>query len=369
MKKYVLNLLILTIIFTGCTSKPEKKEEPVVTTTTTYVEPEKRASMIMFGDVLLHGAVYQDADNHDGTYNFDKMFNNIKPIIKDYDLAFYNQESIIGGKSLGLSTYPCFNSPEEIGETMTNMGFNLVSLANNHTMDRGEVAVLNSVEYWKNKKNVMVAGSYSSEEERQKIKIGNANGITYTLLSYTTVTNGLYPPYGKDYLTNIYSEEKVKADIERVRDKVDVVMVSMHWGVEYTHGVVEEQKTIANYLSSLGVDIVIGHHPHVVEPIEYIGDTLVIYSLGNMISAQIGIERLTGGVVSLDIVKDKEGVRLENVKTDIIYTYYSNYINNFQLIPYKDLSDNLLYNYLGLKDYYTGILTQYDSTITAGIFN
>jgi len=368
MKKYALIFLTTCLILTGCGKKEEKPVMTTTTTTTTYVEPEKRASMIMFGDCLLHGAVYQDADNHDGTYNFDKMFEYIKPVVQKYDLKFYNQESIIGGKSLGLSTYPRFNSPEEIGDTMTNMGFNLVSLANNHTLDRGKQGVLNSVAYWKTK-DAMVAGSYASEEERQNVQIGKVNGITYTLLSYTTATNGLYPPYGEEYLTSIYDEQKVLEDINRVKDKVDVIIVSMHWGVEYTHTPNYEQKQIANYLSSLGVDIVIGHHPHVVQPIEYIGDTLVIYSLGNMISAQIGTERLTGGVVSLDIVKDDEGVRLENIKTDLIYTSYSNYITNFKVIPYSQLSDNILYNYLGLKEAYMNVLTEYDKTISVGIFD
>lgn len=366
MKKYAVYLLALCLILSGCGSKVEKPT-PVTTTTTAYVEPEKRASLIMFGDCLLHGAVYGDADNHDGTYNFDKMFEYIKPVIQNYDLAFYNQESIIGGKELGLSTYPRFNSPEEIGETMTNMGFNLVSLANNHTLDRGEQGVLNSVAYW-SEKDAMVAGSYDSFESRDKVQIGTVNGITYTLLSYTTVTNGLTPTAGKEYLTNIYSEEKVKEDIARVRDKVDVVLVSMHWGVEYTHVPVEEQTKIAKFLASQGVDIVIGHHPHVVQPIEYIDNTLVIYSLGNMISAQIGTERLTGGVVSLDIVKDETGIRLENLSTDVIYTAYSGTIQNFRVVPYINLTDQSLYNYLGLKETYSNILTEYDKTIKVGIF-
>ena len=130
---------------------------------------EYEIDLIMVGDALIHGAVYADA--FDGNkYDFTKMFTYIKPIIQEYDLAFYNQETIIGGKSLGLSTYSRFNSPEEIGDAMVAMGFNLVSLANNHTLDRGEKAIINSYNYWR-EKDVMTAGSYINEEQRQAINI------------------------------------------------------------------------------------------------------------------------------------------------------------------------------------------------------
>ncbi len=124
--------------------------------------------------------------------------------------------------------------------------------------------------------------------------------------SYTTWTNGLETPTGKEYLNNVYSEELAKNDIERVKDEVDIIIVAMHWGTEYSKGISDSQVEIANYLSSLGVDIIIGSHPHVVEPIEFIGKTMVIYSLGNFISDQVGVERLTGLMVSVNIHKTVE---------------------------------------------------------------
>ena len=191
------------------------------------------------------------------------------------------------------------------------------------------------------------------------------------MLAYTTSTNGLKTPNGKEYLVNVYSDEIVKEDIEKVRDKVDVVMVSMHWGIEYTHTPTEEQKRIANYLASLGVDIIIGHHPHVIQPIEFIGDTLVIYSLGNFISAQIGLPRLIGMMVSLNIVKkvdnDQITIKIEDVKGDLIYTYYDNF-KNFKVIPFSKLNNNLLKNYEKIKEEYIAIINNYDKTISVGIF-
>ena len=270
------------------------QEENIPTTTS--------LSLVMVGDALIHEALYSYAYN-DGVYDFKPILGEMKPIISKFDLAYYNQETILGGKELGLSTYPRFNSPYEVGDAFIDAGFNLVSLANNHTLDRGEQAIINSCNYWKDK-NVYYAGSYCSNEDRDRIKIGEKNGITYALLSYTTVDNGLRRPNGKEYYLNLFNKDIVKQDVEKYRDKVDLLMVAMHWGVEYTHTPVYEEKEIAKYLADLDVDIVIGAHPHVVQPIEYIDDTLVIYSLGNFVSAQKGINKLTGLMVSVNINKD-----------------------------------------------------------------
>lgn len=309
-----------------------------------------KVSLVMVGDSLIHSAVYVDA-KIEGGYDFRPMLEYMKPIISSYDLAFYNQESILGGEDLGLSSYPAFNSPYEVGDAFLDAGFNIISLANNHTLDRGEQAILNSVSYWKSK-NVMFSGSASSFDERNQICVMEKNGIRYALLSYTDYTNDIKVPSGKEYLVNVYDEEQVRKDVEALKNKTDIIMVSMHFGEEYSHTISDRQREIANYLASLGVNIVIGHHPHVVQPTEMIGDTLVIYSLGNFISAQRGIERLTGLLYSVDIVKKEfEGkvkISFENQKATLAYTYSdysSGYRHNFKLYPYKKLNDTLLSNY------------------------
>ncbi|MDD6223590.1 MAG: CapA family protein [bacterium] len=282
----------------------------------------EKSSLFMVGDVLIHGAVYADADMGNG-YDFTPMLEEFEEIVASHDLSFYNQESILGGSQLGVSSYPRFNSPDEVGDAFREVGFNLVSLANNHTLDKGEQAILNSKHYW-DSHHIYTAGSYSSWNDRNTIRIKEVNGIRYVMFAYTDHTNGLLVPSGKEYLVDVYSEAKVKADVETVRDQVDVVLVSMHWGDEYSHSVSNRQRQIASQLASLGVDIIIGHHPHVVEPIEYLGDTLVIYSLGNFLSAQRGVEKLTGLMVSLDIVKTTyQGVvdiSLNNIKVGLTYT-------------------------------------------------
>jgi poly-gamma-glutamate synthesis protein (capsule biosynthesis protein) len=360
----ILLLVVFSFILVGCSKKKEETNQ------THNILNEYRLSMIMAGDALIHGAVYHDANIGNDQYDFKPMFEEIKPFVQNYDLAFYNQETIIGGKELGLSTYPRFNSPKEIGDALLDAGFNMVSLANNHTLDRGEQAILNSLNYWRDKK-IVFAGSYSSFEERNKIQVYEKNKIRYALLSYTTSTNGLKAPTGKEYLVNVYSDEIVKEDIERIKNNTDLIVVSMHWGVEYTHTPTAEQKRIANHLASLGVDIVIGHHPHVIQPIEFINDTLVIYSLGNFISAQEGLPKLIGMMVSLNIVKtvdnNKTNIKIEDVKGDLIYTYHQNF-KKFKVIPFSKLNNDLLNNYEQIKNEYSAIINNYDKTISVGIF-
>lgn len=358
---FVCSLLILT----GCGNKNIDLTKLSYNDDFEYnsEESSNRVSMITAGDALIHSSVYQDAYISGDSYDFTKMLPSIKNLVKDYDLKYYNQETIIGGKDLGVSTYPCFNSPDEIADAMLDAGFNIVSLSNNHTLDRGERAILYSTEQYWPTKEVMVAGSYNSFENRNKIQVREINGIKYTLLSYTTSTNGIPVPSGKDYLVNRYDPEQVRKDIEAVRPYTDVIMVAMHWGEEYTATPVYSQKQIAQYLSDLGVNVIIGTHPHVIEPIEFIGDTLVIYSLGNFISAQIGIDRLVGAMVSYDIVKNEDNsIKIENVKAHLIYTYYNNF-RNYYVYPFTELNADILPNYLSLYEKYSGIIKMYDNSI------
>jgi len=206
-------------------------------------DKKKKMSLIAVGDVLIHESVYKDAfQPNSDKYDFSKMFTDVEPIIKKYDLKFCNQESTIGGSALGISGYPSFNAPDEIGDEIVRLGFNLISLANNHAMDKGKDAILYSNSYWKTK-DVITAGSYSNSDERNKVNIYEKNGIKYAFLAYTTSLNGNNLP--NDYLVNMYSNTKVKNDIEAVKDKVDVIIVSMHWGEEYTNTPTSSEKEIA----------------------------------------------------------------------------------------------------------------------------
>ena len=328
--------------------EPEK-EEP----------KEKRMSLVAVGDALIHGAVYGDASLGNGNYDFSPMFTEVAPLLQNYDLKYYNQETIIGGKDLGVSHYPRFNSPDEIALDLIDIGFNLVSLANNHTLDKDEQGILNSVNFWRNKENVVVSGQSDSFENRNNIQIQEQNGIKYAFIAYTDMTNGLSVPSGKEYLVNVYSDEQAKIDIESVRDKVDVVIVSMHWGEEYTHTPTYSQKREAQYLSSLGVDLIIGAHPHVIMPVDYVGDTLVIYSLGNFISGQspLGLAKIIGLMVGMDIVVKEDKVTFENIDYDLLYTYCTSSYTNYKVYPFDSLTDDILYNHESIEQEYMSIVT------------
>ena len=360
---------ILALDYSNFPLKKEPKEEPKKEEKAQERKEPKyyEAHLFMVGDALIHSAVYQDAKQADGTYDFKPMLELIKPISSQYNLVYYNQETILGGTELGLSNYPRFNSPYEVGDAFIDAGFNMVSLATNHTMDKNEQGVINSVNYWsQHKDSVVYSGQWTSFESRENevSQIYEKNGIRYAFLSYTTWTNGLETPAGKEYLNNVYSDEKASADIAKVRDKADVIIVAMHWGVEYSLGVSYDQERIAKFLSEQGVQIIIGAHPHVVEPVEYINDgkTFVIYSLGNFISDQEGNERLTGLMMSLDIKKkvdidDSVTVTVENPKAELIYTksYYGRK-RNFKVYPYSQLNTNLLSNYSALEEKYKGVV-------------
>lgn len=318
---------------------------------------EKRMSLVAVGDALIHSGVYYDASLGNGNYDFSKMFTYLSEAIKDYDLKYYNQETIIGGKDLGISNYPRFNSPDEIGLDLVKAGFNMVSLANNHTLDMGEQGILYSVSFWRNQ-NVIVSGQSDSFEDRDNIRIYEQNGIKYAFLAYTDTTNGLNIPSGKEYLLNVYSDEQAKIDIEKVKDKVDVIIVSMHWGEEYTHTPTSIQIKEAEYLSSLGVNLIIGSHPHVIQPVSYVNDTLVIYSLGNLISAQftLGLDKIIGLMVGMDIVVKDDKVTFENIKKELLYTYCTSNYKNFSVIPFSKLTEDVLKNHEKIGEEYMAIV-------------
>lgn len=370
-------------------------EQKTSETAVTANEPQETTtsfSLVMVGDNLIHSSIYKDAKRlGNGTqYNFKPIIEYIKEKVKNYDVAYYNQETILGGTELGVSDYPTFNSPKEAGDAMLDAGFNLVSLATNHTMDRGEKAVLSSREYWdEHSSEALAVGSYSSEQQKEKIEIREVNGIKYAMLNYTYGTNGMPVPSGKDYLVNVwptdfeindpnkdtkYQEYKkqVKEDIDEVRSKVDVLIVAMHWGVEYTHVPTEYQVDSAKFLAENNVNIVIGTHPHVIQPVTWIDDTLVFYSLGNFVSAQMqdkNYNKMVGLMSSLTVTKTVKGndvkVSIGDVKNELIFTSYnSKSWSNFKVIPFSNENiGKYLNNYKSVYETYKTVVQKMDSSM------
>ncbi len=380
-----ITLLILILGIVLIVNKINKKDKEVNNKEIIASKEEKyKLSLIMAGDMLVHDKIYNEARknaNNNG-YDFKPMLTYIKDIVKDYDLAYYNEEVVLGGSSIGLSSYPAFNSPYEVGLDMIDTGFNMVSLATNHTLDRGIKAIENSLDFW-NSTDVYTAGSYKTMEERNNIKIKEKNNITYAMLNYTYGTNGIKRPNGYESYVNIwdmsnknsYEEYKnvVKQDIENIRNKVDVLIVAMHFGEEYNFNTTWYQEDSSNFLSSLGVDIIIGTHSHVLGPIKWINNTLVIYSLGNFLSAHevVNISNRIGLLSSIDIVKEVKDnnttIKLENLNNDLIYTYHNNY-KDFKVIPFSNSDINkYLDNASSIYDKYSKYVTSLDNNINIKI--
>lgn len=376
-----ITLLILILGIVLIVNMINKKDKEVNNEEIIASKEEKyKLSLIMAGDMLVHDKIYNEARknaNNNG-YDFKPMLTYIKDIVKDYDLAYYNEEVILGGSSIGLSSYPAFNSPYEVGLDMIDTGFNMVSLATNHTLDRGIKAIENSLDFW-NSTDVYTSGSYKTMEERNNIKIKEKNNITYAMLNYTYGTNGIKRPNGYESYVNIwdmsnknsYEEYKnvVKQDIENIRDKVDVLIVAMHFGEEYNFNTTWYQEDSSNFLSSLGVDIIIGTHSHVLGPIKWINNTLVIYSLGNFLSAHevVNLSNRIGLLSSIDIVKEVKDnnttIKLENLNNDLIYTYHNNY-KDFKVIPFSNSDINkYLDNASSIYDKYSKYVTSLDNNI------
>ena len=340
--------------------KPETKDEVY------------KLKLLATGDGLIHSVIYRSYYKN-GVYDFTDAVKYVKDIVKDYDIAYYNQETPTGDDSIAYSGYPMFYTPSAYVDAMQDVGFNTVSLASNHSLDKGEKGVLNTIKYFKTT-NMLYNGMNDSEEMRNNFTIKEKNNITYTMLSYTTKTNGLSTPKGKEYLLNTYDKEQVKKDIEAVRDKVDVLIVAMHWGIEYINMPNDEEKEIAEYLSSLGVDIIIGNHPHILQPITKIGNTIVMYSLGNFISNQYGgtngdWNKLIGFMATLDITKTvtkdkKVKMTFDNLGGELIFTKYNGnpvttaVHDGHIVIPFSMMKDDsYLKDYERLYKKYTGVLT------------
>src|SRR5690625_530172 len=264
----------------------------------------RKVTLAATGDVLLHDRLYRRAKTKDQPgYDFSEMLAEAKPLFKKDHLSIVNQESIIGGEELGLSDYPHFNSPIEIGYTLKEFNVDIVNLANNHVLDKGEKGILKSIENW-DKIGIPYVGAYKSKEDQETLRIFHKNGLRICFISFTKRMSGVKIPKNKSYLVNSFERANVRSIsklIERIRgrDLADVIVLSIHYGKEYQMLPTADQKEITNTLSDAGADVIIGHHPHVLQPPTYIlnsrgKETFAIYSLGNFFSGQKGIYRQIG---------------------------------------------------------------------------
>jgi poly-gamma-glutamate synthesis protein (capsule biosynthesis protein) len=282
------------------------------------------------------------------SFNYDSYYTEIKSIVRAADIAFVNQETVLAGERFGYSGYPQFNTPQEAGLALINAGFNVVNHATNHIMDKGEKAVFATMDFWDKYPKVTILGVHRSQEERDKQIIIKKNNIKVGFLSYTYGTNGIPVPKDKPFLVSLIDVKIMAKEIDALRPNCDLLVVSMHWGEEYRHTPTAEQKRLAQFLADHQVDVIVGHHPHVLEGTVTLtgkngNETFCIYSLGNFISnhSQADSPVLLGGLLSLKIEKFEGIITIESAKIIPLVTHYEAGNENFKVYPLSEYTEEL----------------------------
>jgi len=301
---------------------------------------ENSVTLLAVGDNLIHIEVVQSGLQKDGSYNYDHLYDEIKDEIMAADIAVVNQETILGGKALTYSGYPAFNSPTEIGDALVAAGFDVILHATNHTMDKGLQGVLNTLEFWDRYPDITVLGINKSKEDRDRIPVIEKNGIKIAMLNYTYGLNGYKVPGDKPYLVNMLDKKQMEKDIKKARREADFVIVFPHWGTEYVYEPVQSQKDLTEFFYNLKVDLVIGTHPHVLQPVEWVTSDpdhrmLVYYSLGNFLSYQKEAPRMLGAMAHVTITKDGDGTYISDAKITPIVTHFEHGPSDYNYGIYK----------------------------------
>ena len=282
------------------------------------MEVEERVRLVMVGDMLMHLRVTQSGRMEDGTYNYDHIFEHVREDIQAADIALVNQEIILGGPDLGYSGYPMFNTAYELGDAIDDAGFDVVLHATNHTMDKGRAGLMNCLNYWsENHPDIKVLGANKTQEEYEEVYIYEQDGMKIAILNYTYGLNGMPMPSDMPFAVDMMDEDKMSADLAKAEAEADFTVVCIHWGNEYQTYASENQKMWSNYFLERGVDLIIGTHPHVIQPVEWYEDEegnrmLVYYSIGNFINSTAdsgrGIgARVVGAMAEVEIIRDENG--------------------------------------------------------------
>ena len=311
-----------------------------------------RLSFVGMGDNIIYGCTFRQAETSGGKYDFLPIYKNVSSVIKNADIAFINQETPMCGEKYGYHTYPQFNSPQQVGRDLVTLGFDVVTFANNHMADMGynsKRCVADMMDFT-DTLDTFVIGLYRDEADFNNIRVYEKDGVKIAFLAYTYGTN-LYkqqtePSKLEGVYLPVYDEEKITRQVTEAKELADFVFVSIHWGVENTHNVSEEQTHYAELMADLGVDVILGHHPHVIQKIEWLeGEnghkTLCYYSLGNGLNAQDLLKNMIGITASFDIVVDNDGKRIENASCIPTFNVMKPRYKSLSLILLKDLTDDI----------------------------
>lgn len=304
-------------------------------------------SLIAVGDNLIHNTLLKDASNGDGSYDFTPFYEDIKPYVETADIALVNQESPLGtGEAAG---YPSFNTPQACGDALVQAGFDVISHANNHAMDSGSSAVYDTLDFWDSYANqgIVRIGIARDASDRANVRYVERNGIKVGFLAYTYGLNGYSLPDNNPDLVSLIDKDKMASELATVKAACDAVVVMIHWGEEYQLEENNEQNELAEFLTEQGATLIIGSHPHVCQPCEWIeaengNRAFCLYSTGNFISAQNKTNTMLEAMLQVTLTKQSDGtVVVENPGVMPLVCHFNTKWRGYRVMPLDDYTNAL----------------------------
>lgn len=320
--------------------EPSTEPEPVVRTV--------RFSAV--GDNLIHGSIYlQGARRAQGTdkdYDFTYLYQDFAPFLQAYDVNFINQETLVTDE-IAPATYPCFATPGEIGREIYRLGWRVFGTSNNHIYDQGAMGIASTLRFWAAMpEDALTVGLYRDEADYGNIRKQEINGVTIAYLAYTEFTNGIPTPSNAEaHIIYTSQIDIIEQQLHQARQEADVVVVSVHWGVEDSHTVTDAQRALAVQMGNWGADVILGTHPHVVQTLELLADedgrtTLCAYSLGNFVSAQSRPDELIGIALSFQLSVAEDGMlTIDEVQVHPTVTAYDANYSNIHVMLLRDYTE------------------------------
>ncbi len=326
------------------------KSDSIVTITITAV-----------GDLMCHSPQYKYAEVKKDSFDFRTFYKYVKPFLENSDLTIGNLETVIAAKGYKYSGYPMFNTPAAYLKALKFAGFNLITTANNHALDKGIKGVASTIGYLK-KDSINYEGTFLSQSDRDSIRIYDLKGIKVAVLAYTYGLNNNILRKSNGYLINVIDTVLIRKDIYTAREKgAEIVLVYYHFGDQYKRYTSKYQKEIVAKTIAFGADLILGGHPHVIEPARYFKtqraklDTgYVIYSLGNFFSNQMWRYADAGVILKVYISKDfnKDSLYISNVSyiPTWVFKGKTDTGNKYYILPDDTAQSDTIYKFLSVQD-------------------
>ncbi len=350
------------LLFGGCADKNVSDDEAVAAnaditdtsseTEASFTEPVPENSsvhVLAVGDNLVSAPIYEQAHRRamGVGYDFGYEYANTAKLVRSADVAIINQETLICNDEYEPSEYPYFNSPRDLGNYMQYMGFDIFTIANNHILDKGEDGLLACLDYWDSCPDAVVAGVYRNEADKENIRTYTSNGVTFSILAYTESTNTLTLPESSELIIgDAYDLDGIVSDIKKAKEKSDICILALHWGVENSDEVSRTQRDVAQRFADAGADVIIGNHPHVLRSVETIegkdgNEMLCAYSLGNYVSSQERRQNLIGGILEFDVEKNGSEFSIDNITLTPTIQHYEKGGAKNRVYLYSQYSEEL----------------------------